>query len=135
MLHAGTCCAATAQPTLLTARERSTLSQISAVQRSGSAGLTPAGNAVRTSPSTDRPLSAAEQNLEASLRAWRSEQAAIAGLPSFFVLSDTALKQVALTQPKSLAELKGLPGFGPDKVERYGPDLLKFCQEAGNMSV
>ncbi len=102
----------TPQPTFLTERERTTLR--------GSAST------VRLAP--DRPLTPAEQRLEINLRSWRSEQATAAGLPSFFVLSDTALKQLALTQPRTLAELNNLPGFGPDKVDRYGAALLHLCQ-------
>ncbi len=126
----------TPQPSLPSERERSIrreaapntpISQTQSSQLHSSALLRPAANPPRPASAPDRTLTPAEQQLESQLRTWRSEQATAAGLPSFFVLSDTALKQVALTQPKSLADLKNLPGFGPDKVDRYGRALLSLC--------
>ncbi len=76
----------------------------------------------------DQPLSPAQQALESRLRVWRAEQAATAGLPSFFVLSDTVLKQVAARQPSSAGDLEMLSGFGPDKLERYGDAILELCR-------
>ncbi len=129
------------QSTFLTERERSTLgnarpnrgphsSQTPSSQLKETALPTSASTAPRAAAPADRPLTPAEQKLEANLRNWRSEQATAAGLPSFFVLSDTALKQLALVHPRSLADLKAIPGFGPDKADRYGPALLDLLQNA-----
>ncbi len=112
----------TAEPSFLTERERVS---VRAPNRAASSVPDPTQQRI-----PDRPLTETEQQLETNLRHWRSEQAAAAGLPSFFVLSDTVLRQLALTQPRSLPELQNIPGFGPDKLDRYGAALLNLCQTA-----
>ncbi len=84
---------------------------------------------VLPSPSSNSPDSLHTQTaLEAKLRNWRSEQAAAAGLPSFFVLSDTALRHVVTNKPKNLDELGTISGLGPDKLARYGVALMELCR-------
>ena len=74
-------------------------------------------------------LSAEQQLLERRLRDWRRDQAASSGLPTFFVLSETALRKVVLAQPTSLDELGGIAEVGVDKVARYGAAVLALCAE------
>ncbi len=74
-------------------------------------------------------LSPQQQRLDIRLRAWRREQAAGAGLPTFFVLSETALRKVVLTSPKSLQELRGVTELGADKLARYGEAVVALCSE------
>lgn len=73
-------------------------------------------------------LNEAQQQLEAKLRHWRREQAAAAGLPSFFVLSDTALRRVVAAQPQTLADLRNLSEMGADKLDRYGEAVVNLCR-------
>ncbi|HTV07966.1 MAG TPA: ATP-dependent DNA helicase RecQ [Candidatus Aquilonibacter sp.] len=70
----------------------------------------------------------AQTALDARLRAWRKEQAHAAGLPSFFIFSDTVLRDIVLTAPSSLSELRSIRGLGPDKLERFGPAVLALCR-------
>ena len=86
----------------------------SAVEGSASPALTPAG-----------------QQLEAQLRAWRKAEAAKTGKPAFLVLSDRTLLAIAAAAPQTLADLSRVPGIGPDKSERYGPDLLTLTRRPG----
>lgn len=79
-------------------------------------------------PAQNAPLSPVERLREEKLRDWRARQATSAGLPSFFVLSDTALRQLAVLGPRSLEDLMALGGFGQDKVDRYGAAILELCQ-------
>ena len=81
-----------------------------------------------TVPLNPVPLNPAQQALEQKLRAWRGEQASAAGLPSFFILSETALRCLVTHTPGTLADLGALQGMGPDKVERYGAALLALCR-------
>ena len=67
--------------------------------------------------------------LDARLRAWRKAQAHAAGLPSFFIFSDTVLRDIVLASPASLAELRSIRGLGPDKLDRFGPAVLELCRE------
>ena len=104
-----------AQQTFLTAGERT---------RSTSASHSPKPAPLH---SPDTPFTPAQQAVESKLRTWRTEQATASGLPTFFVLSDTTLKQLAANQPQSLTALGAIPGIGPDKLQRYGPTLLNLC--------
>ena len=75
-------------------------------------------------------LSPQQLALESRLRDWRREQAASSGLPTFFVLSETALRKVVLGIPRSLEELSGVAELGADKLARYGSAVLALCSEA-----
>jgi ATP-dependent DNA helicase RecQ len=79
---------------------------------------------------TEIPLefSAEQKELEARLRSWRSEQARAAGLPSFFILSDTALRGIVAAAPKSLGELRGVHGVGTEQLTKYGEAVLDLCR-------
>jgi ATP-dependent DNA helicase RecQ len=73
-------------------------------------------------------LNATQSALDNRLRAWRTEQAHAVGLPSFFIFSDTVLRDIVLASPESLAELRRIPGLGPDKLDRFGPAVLALCR-------
>jgi len=76
-------------------------------------------------------LNAEQQALEAQMRAWRQKEAAASGLPSFFVLSDTVLRSIALARPASLDDLRAVRSLGAEKVERFGAAILGLCQAGG----
>ena len=69
-----------------------------------------------------------QTELENRLRAWRKAEAGAAGKPAFFVLTDAALRGVVVAGPRSLAELGGIHGIGPVKVERYGAAIVAICR-------
>jgi ATP-dependent DNA helicase RecQ len=73
-------------------------------------------------------LSESQKDLEDRLRAWRREQAQVAGLPSFFIFSDTVLREIAATVPGSIAELRDVRGVGPEKLERFGAAVVEMCR-------
>jgi len=77
-------------------------------------------------PAALNPMQSA---LDARLRAWRKEQAHAAGLPSFFIFSDTVLRDIAIASPASLSDLRTIRGLGPDKLERFGSAVLELCRE------
>jgi ATP-dependent DNA helicase RecQ len=85
---------------------------------------------VRESAPPPQPaeLNAAQAALDSRLRAWRKEQAHAVGLPSFFIFSDTVLREIALAAPSSLADLGSVRGLGPEKVERFGSAVLELCR-------
>jgi ATP-dependent DNA helicase RecQ len=66
--------------------------------------------------------------LDVRLREWRKRQAHAIGLPSFFIFSDTVLRDIVLAAPASLSELRSVRGLGPDKLERFGPAVLELCR-------
>jgi ATP-dependent DNA helicase RecQ len=78
-------------------------------------------------PAATVELTSAQQQLEEHIREWRKKEAAASGLPSFFVLSDTVLRSIALAQPGSIEELRAVRSLGAEKVERFGSAILDLC--------
>ncbi len=58
------------------------------------------------------------------LRAWRRSRAQGDGVPAFHVFSNRVLEAIASSRPGSLAELSEVSGVGPQKLERYGEEVL-----------
>jgi DNA helicase II / ATP-dependent DNA helicase PcrA len=64
-----------------------------------------------------------------ALREWRLARARADEVPAFVVFSDRTLAELAARTPRTLAELAAVPGIGPAKLERYGPELLARLAE------
>lgn len=73
-------------------------------------------------------LTAEQAELEARLKQWRREEAAKAGLPSFFVFSDTVLRSIVLAGPRSLEELGSVNGITMEKVDKFGAAVVGLCR-------
>jgi len=70
------------------------------------------------------PPVVADDPLLASLKRWRLERSKEEGKPAYVVFHDATLAEIAARRPASLAELGGVAGVGPAKLERYGEDVL-----------
>ena len=70
-----------------------------------------------------------EQVFEALCR-WRKETAAEAGKPAYIVFSNATLRNLSRQLPASLAELSGIKGIGPAKLELYGSQVLEVIAGA-----
>jgi DNA helicase-2/ATP-dependent DNA helicase PcrA len=77
-----------------------------------------------------RPGEVAEASVRAfdRLRAFRER--ARAGKPAYTVFDDKTLAAIASTLPGDLAELAGVKGVGPAKLEQYGDDVLDLIEDA-----
>jgi DNA helicase-2/ATP-dependent DNA helicase PcrA len=64
------------------------------------------------------------EKADAALRAWRRECSRRDGVPAYVVLPDKYLRGIAVARPRSLTELRALPGIGPTKLELYGEEIL-----------
>ena len=64
-----------------------------------------------------------------ALREWRRARARADEVPAFVVFNDRTLAELAERTPRTLAELAAVPGIGPAKLERYGPELLARLAE------
>ncbi len=73
-------------------------------------------------------LTPAQLALESRLKDWRREAAKTAGLPSFFIFSDTVLRNITLAAPTSLEHLRNVRGVAPEKLDTFGPTILSLCQ-------
>jgi DNA helicase II / ATP-dependent DNA helicase PcrA len=97
----------------------------------GSAGRA-ARPAARSSaaPPPQRPghdLSVPDATLFAALRDLRRHLAD--GKPAFTVLADSALHDISTQRPRTLAELAGVRGVGPNKLDRYGSAILAVVED------
>jgi ATP-dependent DNA helicase RecQ len=66
--------------------------------------------------------------LVGALRAWRSEMARQRGVPAYVVLHDTTIDGIATSRPRTLEQLRGIPGIGDKKLEHYGDELIALVQ-------
>jgi len=64
------------------------------------------------------------------LREWRTSVAESQGRPAYTVFADATLEAVAEVRPSSLAELAGVGGVGPTKLEKYGAAVLSVVERA-----
>lgn len=83
----------------------------------------------RAGSTTGRPDEAAAeaQPLDAfvdALRAWRLEEARRRAIAPFVILHDRTLVAVATSLPRSMADLRAVPGIGPAKLTAYGDAIL-----------
>src|SRR5438876_7508958 len=56
------------------------------------------------------------------LREWRRKRAQADGVPAYVVFSDRTLAEIAERKPKDWADLAGIAGVGPAKLERYADE-------------
>lgn len=73
----------------------------------------------------DATLDEAQEKRYEHLRRWRKEKAKKLDVPAFVVFSDQTLKQLAIRNPQSLEEMRGIYGVGESKLEKYGWDILE----------
>ncbi|HSB40162.1 MAG TPA: ATP-dependent DNA helicase UvrD2 [Gaiellaceae bacterium] len=66
----------------------------------------------------------------AALKRWRLERSKADEIPAYVVFHNSTLAEIAARRPKTIAELASVPGVGPAKLKRYGPDLLEALAAA-----
>ena len=79
---------------------------------------------VLTAPGVAATSSDSAELYERVLRQWRSEAAKRASVPAYVVLNDSELAGIAASRPRTLAELAHCKGIGPNRLERWGDELL-----------
>ena len=78
-------------------------------------------------PEPTDSLTPEQQTLDERLRNWRKAESERLGLPLFFVLASTTLRNIVLARPQSLTQLKAVHGLGLEKVEKFGPGIIEVC--------
>ncbi|HEY2020518.1 DNA helicase RecQ [Paraburkholderia sp.] len=58
------------------------------------------------------------------LRMWRTETAKSDGVPAYVIFHDATLAEIARLGPGSIDDLRGIPGMGARKLDRFGHELL-----------
>lgn len=74
------------------------------------------------------PPTASEATVD-RLRAWRLERARERQVPAYVVFTDATLEALAETLPGDADALLAIPGIGPDKMARYGDELLALLED------
>jgi ATP-dependent DNA helicase RecQ len=59
------------------------------------------------------------------MREWRRVASKKMNIAAFIIMHDTSLDHLCQVQPRSLAEIRKVSGFGERKTEMYGPDILE----------
>jgi DNA helicase II / ATP-dependent DNA helicase PcrA len=65
-----------------------------------------------------------DEELFERLREWRRERAKTDEVAAFMVFSNRTLEEVAEHRPQTPGALLEINGIGPDKLQKYGDDLL-----------
>jgi DNA helicase-2/ATP-dependent DNA helicase PcrA len=65
-----------------------------------------------------------------ALKEWRLRRARADEVPAYLVFHNSTLKEIAGRRPRSLTELAAVPGVGPQKLERYGDEVLAALADA-----
>jgi superfamily II DNA helicase RecQ len=69
--------------------------------------------------------------LSNALRAWRTARAKADAVAPFIVFHDATIEAIATRRPRSIAELRRVPGVGPTKLDRYGEEIIGVVVRAG----
>ncbi len=67
-----------------------------------------------------------DEELFERLREWRKERARTEEIAAFMVFSNATLELVAELKPRTPTALRSISGIGPEKLEKYGPELLEL---------
>ena len=89
--------------------------------------MPPSARTVRVVPSRTESLQAPageRSPLSNALRTWRTSRARADAVAPFIVFHDSTIEAIAERQPRSIAELRRVPGVGPTKLDRYGEELI-----------
>ncbi len=52
-------------------------------------------------------------------------------MPPYIIFHDSTLAAIAAARPRSLADLAGISGVGPTKLERYGEEVVGVVVREG----
>jgi DNA helicase-2/ATP-dependent DNA helicase PcrA len=80
------------------------------------------------------PPTASERTVD-RLREWRLERARERAVPAYVIFTDATMEALAEALPSTPEELLAISGIGPDKVERYGDDLIAVLDVAREDSI
>ncbi len=68
--------------------------------------------------------------LSNALREWRTARARTDAVAPFIVFHDSAIEAIADRRPRTIPELRRVPGIGPTKLDRYGEEILAIVSRA-----
>ena len=80
------------------------------------------GSGTRERPAKVDP--ADRSPLSNALRAWRTARAKEDSVAPFIIFHDSTIEAIAERRPRSIADLRRVPGIGPMKLDRYGEEII-----------
>ena len=76
----------------------------------------------------DQPMTDWQQESFESLKVWRRKRANELDVPAFLIFGDKTLREIAIRSPQNKAQLETVSGIGPNKLERFGDELLSILK-------
>jgi ATP-dependent DNA helicase RecQ len=73
-----------------------------------------------------------DPELREYMREWRRVVSKKMNIAAFIIMHDTSLDHLCEVQPRSLAEIRKVSGFGERKTEMYGPAILEALERFRN---
>jgi len=87
----------------------------------------------RQSPGASAKISyGIDPELREFMREWRRMTSKEMGIAAFIIMHDTSLDHLCQVQPRSLADIRKVSGFGERKTEMYGPAILEALERFRN---
>ena len=80
----------------------------------------------RRRPRAAGTVGASNDPLVEELRKWRLSTARAANVPAYVVFHDATLAAIAEARPRTLGDLRAVPGLGPVKATRFGDAVLEL---------
>lgn len=90
-------------------------------------GPTTAGASTRvaTGPDPAEDLPEEQRGLYRDLKRWRNDRARADGVPAYTIARNTQLAEICRKQPRSLAALREIEGFGEATCAKYGKEIVE----------
>jgi len=63
-----------------------------------------------------------------SLQQWRTEKARQMSVPSFIIMNNISLTEIAKLKPQTIADLLKITGIGESKTAKYGTEILSIIK-------
>ncbi len=131
--HSGTGERGAARPALPAERGARENSAVLGLLRGRGEGTPLVRGPARSEPSHLAPDGGvAHPELAEALRELRRELCQETGHSAFVIFPNATLEALALACPRSLDELRGLPGMGPKRIEHYGERIVEAVRAAMN---
>ena len=74
----------------------------------------------------ERELTDDEKKIYAALKKWRSDKAQQLMLPHYMICHNSELASIAVQKPQTLRDFKNVKGFGENKTDNYGDDIISL---------
>ena len=90
-----------------------------------------AGEGRRTAEDVEASLDPAARARFAALRSWRNQYARKSGKPPYVLFTNRQAAEMATANPRTLADLARIEGFGASRIDEFGEALLDLLQAVG----